>query len=411
MSVPVPLLLLLLADQNAKLEQRNQSLEKSNKDLSQQLRQVKMESSAMKKDLQGTQEREKRAQQDTKRDIDRLKHGAQSSNELTRLEAKSDLAGVEVRELKRQLLEKGVLAPKREEPEEVVERPPVGTLELGEDIFTARLLLKLGFMKKVEEARRVRLEDLDSDDADEDDGLSKSTCDLSENAEENVSGIVIPEVDGDRGVKLVKYGWPVVCTVTFCTQIVVLSIMLLHGLDPSSGACFKEEPSIEAWWCLHVSKALAMGVAGTLMGKELMDIVNYWMVAELLTPNRMLEVTFTALMRVLMTTVIVGANIAIFMNVVNPADVWLNMTALGFIATLGEDVLNVAKRGFFGHNIAKAVTGINFQLNFLSEYPKWFDYVRSTTILISGGVIVIFASISFLTPDRMCPELPTPASR
>lgn len=358
-----------------------------------ELNEVKMQYSAIKRELNVAKEQKSRLQEH-QREIEQLKCGTRSLNDITRLEAKSDLAAVELQVLRRQLLERGVLMPmlRAERGEEEEEgRPPVGTIELGEDIFTARLLLRLGLMKGQTEAEE---EDSLSSDGE------RSSMILSSS---NVAGLVVPEVEEGTSAhfKLV-YGWGGICSVTFLVQTLVLVIMLGHGLDMGEGECFEKPPPLATWLLLHASKALAMLVAGTLMGKELMDIANYWMVAELLMPKRCFEVVFTAALRVLMTITLIGANIAIFISLTNPAEVWLNMTALTFIGSLGEDVLGVAKRGVFGHPISKTMTAMNFQLSFVSEYPQWFAYVRTVTITIMASIVISFAYITFTSADPMC---------
>jgi len=358
-----------------------------------ELGEVKKESNSIKRELQAAKEQRSRLQERQK-DIEKMKSSAESLNDITRLEAKSDLATMELYSLRKQLCERGVLLPVRveKEPDEdkVEERPPVGTIELGEDVFTARLLLRLGFMKAQSEA--------EEDESLSSDGERSSLLDSS-----NVMGLVVPEVEEGTGEHFgLMYGWAGVCGSTFLVQTVVLLIMLGNGLDMGGGECFGQPPTFSMWLLLHTSKALAMLVAGTLMGKELMDIANYWMVAELLMPTRSVEVVLTALLRVVMNLTLIGANIAIFLSLTNPAEVWLNMTALAFIASLGSDVLDVAKRGVFGHHIAKTMTTTNFQLTFVSEYPAWFAHVRRVTITVMTSVVISFAYITFKSADPMC---------
>jgi len=357
------------------------------------LSRVQHECGSVKKELLAAKEQRTRLQEHQK-EIEKLKNGTQSLNDITRLEAKSDLAAVELQALRRQLLERGVLIPVRPErdPDECKEeeRPPVGTVELREDIFSTRLLLRLGLLKAKREA--------DEDEALSSDGEYSSMLDDS-----NVMGLVVPDVEeGTTAHSKLVYGWGGICSVTFFVQTVVLFIMLGNGLDMGQGECFEHPPSFSTWFLLHTSKALAMLVAGTLMGKELMDIANYWMVAELLMPNRCVEVMFTAVLRVLMNITLIGANIVIFLSLTNPAEVWLNMTALAFIASLGADVLDVAKSGVFGHHIAKMTTTVNFQLTFVSEYPHWFAYVRTVTTTVMAAIVVSFAYITFTSADPMC---------
>jgi len=200
-----------------------------------------------------------------------------------------------------------------------------------------------------------------------------------------------------------------VCLVTFALQMLVLLVNLRNGMEYYAG-CFHEPPSRMNWWLLHVSKACAMLVAGVIMGKDLMDTVNYWLVSSLLQAHQDFEVITSAILRIALTTVIVGANVAIFMQLTNPASVWLNMTALGFIAGLSQEVLSVAKQGVFGHHIGQTLTKLNFQLTFHVEYPGWFIWARAVALLISLLVVLVFATYVFISPDNMCDVGETVAS-
>ena len=55
---------------------------------------------------------------------------------------------------KRQIYESGVLLPKLPLPEPSAPEPPVGALELGEDVYSARLLIRLGVMKAHKEHKK-----------------------------------------------------------------------------------------------------------------------------------------------------------------------------------------------------------------------------------------------------------------
>lgn len=326
----------------------------------------------------------------------RLKDDTHSKHELTSLKAQTDLTAMEFRDLRKQIYDRGLLAPKREIVNEEEEaRPPVGTIELGEHVFTARLLLRLGFMKQRSERLQLELQD----GRDEDEFLHEDSFAM----DDNVMGLEVPEIEeGGKGYYYVAYGWSVICVVTIALQALVLLVMLRHGLYMGNSSCFEAPPDPTSWWLLHLSKALAMIVAGIFLGQDLMDTANYWMVSELLEPRISFEVAVSACLRIALTAIIIGANICIFMNLVNPAEVWMNMTALGFIHALGSEVLATAKRGMFGHHIAKTVTTLNFQLTFVSEYPVWFTYVQKMVVTISTSVILVFASIVFLAPDAMC---------
>merc|ERR1719253_1269626 len=100
------------------------------------------------------------------KNTDELKRGLQSKDDIVRLDSKTGLVMNEVRTLERKLMDRGLLAPPKPvepPPEDVV---PVGTLELDEDVFTARLMLRLGFMRGEAEAAEARREQENSSDFD-----------------------------------------------------------------------------------------------------------------------------------------------------------------------------------------------------------------------------------------------------
>merc|ERR1719413_251188 len=122
-----------------------------------------------------------------------------------------------------------------------------------------------------------------------------------------------------------------------------------------------------------------------------MDITNYCMVSALIETHCNWEVAITGTLRIGLTALIALANVMIFFGMNSPENVWINMTALGFIGELGEGVLLIAKRGIFGHHISKNITQLNFQLTFVSEYPRWFTTVRSVTVITMACFIGFFA--------------------
>lgn len=313
----------------------------------------------------------------------------------------SDLAVMEVRELRRQLWNRGVLQPAKEEPPEEGQPPPVGTLELGEDVFTARLLFRLGFLKQQYDA--VENGDM---------SLNSDMSDFEESSEfggkpfDHVTGIAVPEIrPGGPGYFKVVYGIIAICLATFAIQFVSLAFMLRSGVDVgSTDGCFETPPGAVRWWSLHLSKLLAMCVAGTLMGKDLLNVINYWMAAKILMPNHMWEATFTAFVRIGMRIVIVAVNVVIFLTLTNAADVWMNMTALDFVATLCDDMLVVIRSGVFGHDLAQAAIPLSFQLTFVSTYPRWFKPMRNLALLVSFCMVAVFAVVTFQIPDRICEE-------
>jgi len=334
----------------------------------------------------------------------KLSHSKTPEEVIETFERRTIHLSGELTDLKTKLTQRGLFMPPPPPPDPdpvVAERPPVGTIELGEDVFTARLLLRLGFMKAehdAEEEAKLLHNFSDSEDM--------SSSEFDSEAHENVAGIVIPEVaEGSLGERRVKVGWPAVCIFTVVIQLLALTVMFVQGMSFAGGDCYDHVPLPSEWWLLHMSKGAAMLVAATLMGRQLMDIVNYVMVAEFMFPRRSWEVVITALGRVMLSVVVVASNIVIFMRLINPADVWMNMTAFAFIASLETDMLDVAKRGVFGHDIQRTVTNLNFQLYFMSRYPEWFHLVRGIALSACAITIGVFSLVTFTMGDNMCEEV------
>jgi len=215
---------------------------------------------------------------------------------------------------------------------------------------------------------------------------------------------MVPEVmRGEEGYIEATAGWMSICIITAALQWLILAIMIAHGASPEDAQCYTKPPDAFEWWVLHSSKAFAMVITGIMMGKELMGIINYFMVSELLEPKRSFETVTTVLAQGLLTATVVAANVIVFMGLTNPVHVWTNMAALAFIASLDSDVLEAAKGGILGYHIAKNLTPLNYQLTFVANYPGWFTYVRGTTVVVCAVFIAFFAFLVFVMPDPMCP--------
>jgi len=334
-------------------------------------------------------------------------------DEVGRLKATVASNNCEFWNLKKKLYDSGVLAPPPPPPEP--DKVPVGTLELGEDIFTARLLMRLGLMKAAGEADNGRatrkdVRELRATEVSESDALSEISdghigfcrAGLVDNIDEYVTGLQVPEIEeGGQGHCAATTGWVAICVFTLAMQVLIVATLLIYGMEAGDD-CIKEPLHPRKWYMLHVSKAAATLAAGMLMGKELMDIVNYWMVSELLLARPSIEVAVSATLRFILVFFVAAANVIIFMTLTSPAGVWINMTALSFVGELGEAILGVARRGVFGHHICKAVTSVNFSLNFMTDYPWWFSYARGLALAIAGLFIMIFAVTLFLMPDNVC---------
>lgn len=398
-----------IKQENQKLQQEMHSIKQDNQKLHQEVQKLKnmLNEDQQTKALGKEMKEQQRKIQENQQNIEKLKQGIQSKDELTSLRSKADLTELEFRDLKKQIYDRGLLAPVRTEPVEE-ENPPVGTMALGEDVFTARLLLRLGFMKARHEAsaedenRRDPRQLRDTGGVDEfEQELTWEDSDFDMSMFANVTGISLPEIDEDStGYFAVTTGWLLICVGTLLLQLLILFVMIKNGMEEPD--CLKKPmtPFVSFnWWLLHMSKGLGLLVAGALMGRDIMDTINYQMVSELLEPRFTPEVYITSISRILLNGIILAATFYIFLGLTNPADCWLNMTALGFIASMGSDMLDVAKRGVFGHHIGKAITGVNFELTFLSEYPGWFKYVRGMALLITVCAIGVLAFLVFIEPD------------
>lgn len=355
--------------------------------------------------------------------LENLKKGAQSSDKLTSLESKTNLVTMEFTDLKNQIYARGLLAPKKEEPEEE-HNPDVGAIALGEDVFTARLLVHLGFKKAMKERLAAEENDKEQemeqrrgqaqpgyapfaldDEDDEDENYSRILAeDCLDDA--NVHGIADLDIEeGAAGSGQITYGWLCVCILTFVLQVLVVLILISNAEDAGEGCFEHPHPRFTyTWWLLHLSKGLAIGMAGVLMGTGLMDVVNYAMVSYLVEPRINWEVVILAAARMGLAALIAVANVVIFYYLKSPASVWINMTALAFIGELGTQMLDVARRGVFGHHIMKTMTSLNFELTFVQEYPKWFPAVRFIVLSIAMIFIAVCAGYAFLAPDFICAD-------
>lgn len=188
---------------------------------------------------------------------------------------------------------------------------------------------------------------------------------------------------------------------TLGIQVIILVVLFIAGLGES---CLKEEKAYPSmyWWVLHVSKFVALCTAGVLTGKELMDTVNFCLVSRLIERGANCEVACTALLRTSVNIFILVLQTKMYVDCAEAGDVWVNMTALGFIAGLNAQVLDIAKSGAFGHHIAKTMTAMNFQLTFLVQYPGWFKHVRNFTIGTLTVLVGLMCTYTFVTPDEIC---------
>jgi len=390
----------------------------------------------------------KKLESEHQRDLNELKKGVQSSDVLKQLQAKTDLTKMEFDDLRKQIYDRGLLAPKVEIPDDPEEPPAVGVVQLGEDVFTARLLIHLGFMKARKDEflaeraasppemaatnstgdRRTLTMGSGMQERDNSRGYTSMEVEVEEDDNEglmtgctaypdledeealaefiddsNVHGISDIEVtEGGVGHCEILYGWLFICLSTFALQALVVMI-LIQGAEDAGEGCLRKMPTRYEWWLLHLSKGLAIGVASILMGRELMDVVNYAMVSCLVEPHINFEMVFFATSRVVLAGLIGVANVLIFSYLKHPVSVWINMTALAFIGELGTGMLDVARRGVFGHHIMKTMTGINFELTFCDHYPRWFKSIRFMALAAAFVFGTICSMWAFSQEVDMCP--------
>lgn len=289
-------------------------------------------------------------------------------------------------------------------PEMPEDSPAVGTMQLEEDIYMTRLLMKLGFMRGVSEQISKAKEE-DYENSSEEDSLVVEekyygVPPLSLETLANITGLNVPETEiGSNGYYTVTRGFACVCVTTALVQVLVMSIFIKNALGEES--CIEHDVTVLDKWLLQTSKLLAMLVLGGMMGNEFMGILNYYMVCDLLLDKKDCELVCTAIFQVLLNITLMVTNVVIFVNMTSPGDVWLNMTALTFVAGLDCDVLGMAKQGFFGHSVGKSVTEVNYELTFNEQYPTWFASARRMTCIVVIGFVAICGAWVFLY------ELPT----
>jgi len=294
---------------------------------------------------------------------------------------------------KKQIYDSGVLMPKIEV--EVQEDPPVGTLELGQNALSARLLIRLGMrLYKDREAKPAY-------------GELEETGELSDDSWEHPEDLVhgLKEIEltpGMPGYFSLTKGWLGTCAFAMMLQLVALVNIFLYGLEHGDN-CLQKAPDGVHWWTLHLSKAAGTVVVGIMMAGDIMDTVNYFMVSVLLEPKLGVEILLSVVFQSLVTVLTVVANTVLFIIATSPDGIWLYVAAVGFVTELSKAVLGIAKSGILGHHIAKEVTDMNFQLCFLHQYPWWFQPVRIASYVVLFGFIMFFALYVSFLPVQECP--------
>eukprot|EP00928_Gymnodinium_smaydae_P056768 TRINITY_DN40098_c0_g1_i1.p1 TRINITY_DN40098_c0_g1~~TRINITY_DN40098_c0_g1_i1.p1 ORF type:complete len:571 (-),score=116.91 TRINITY_DN40098_c0_g1_i1:82-1794(-) len=331
------------------------------------------------------------------RDLNELKR---NTRDFDRVKSDVGVTASEFNRLKQTLNDLGVLKPPKVEvaPDQP---PPVGTIALGEDCFTASMLIKLGYMK-------VRQEERDAEELDARALAIKSDSESDESIEsaiitgmDNVHGLMAPEIqEGAKGYTVVTCLFNLICAATLFLQIFIVGCLVHYAIEPTE--CFDHEPDAAEWWILHVSKAFAVLCAGAFMAKDFMDIVNSWMVSVLLTPHIDKTIAFINVMRFMLTILIGVANVMMFEGMVSPMSVWVNMAALAFVGELGAAVIDQAKKGVFGHAIRSTITTTNYELTFVADYPWWIAIVQAGTLLFISIFVAVSAMIVFTADDVYC---------
>eukprot|EP00928_Gymnodinium_smaydae_P061443 TRINITY_DN45511_c0_g1_i1.p1 TRINITY_DN45511_c0_g1~~TRINITY_DN45511_c0_g1_i1.p1 ORF type:complete len:551 (-),score=116.38 TRINITY_DN45511_c0_g1_i1:86-1738(-) len=372
----------------------------------QEVQRLKQELTRTKDEIQGTS----RKQQETMQNLEEVKRKGLAKpgleQDVGRLKSEMGMTAtefrttaVDFRNLERRLNELGVLKPPKIELPEDAPRP-VGTVCMAEDCYTARLLVKLAYMKQAAESF-MRTRTLEHEDCDESSGSDSDANSQAALMDDNVAGLMPPEIqDGAPGFWAATKGWSAICTVTLLMQLLIVTILWHYSLTPTE--CFDYRPSQKEYMVLHVSKAAAVIVAGGLMAKDFMDIVNGLMVSVLMEPHLSFEVLFTTLCRLILYLLIGITNVRMFQGMVHPSSVWINMAALAFVGELGSAMNELGKAGTFGHAIRSCLTNINYELTFMSEYPWWIPIVQKLTLFLTALFTIFNALSAYNAEDTMC---------
>lgn len=376
---------------NALQEERRLRLQET-QGLREEMQRQKQE---MRKQQQELQQFAKELQRHAKELHLQSKLGLDHTRHATTVQAVSD----DLFQFKRQIYDSGVLLPKLPEVEEAPE-PPVGALDLGEDVYSARLFIRLGFMKANKDARKILL----SEGAPALEYSTDEEFSFGEDQEELVLGLQPIEMrKGDPGYWQITTGWFLVVLFTQFLQFVALCNLLGYAISQGD-SCLTKELSGTKWWMLHLSKAAGMLAVGALMAGRIMDTVNFLMVEVLIEKGTSIEALFFAVFRLVEIVMIIFCNLAIFITSKTPDGVWLSIPAITFVADLPESVVAMGKSGVLGHHICKQITEMQFTICLGAEYPWWFKPVRYITHVIMFGTIGAGACYAFIVPMQICPE-------
>eukprot|EP00930_Biecheleria_cincta_P027504 TRINITY_DN19311_c0_g2_i1.p1 TRINITY_DN19311_c0_g2~~TRINITY_DN19311_c0_g2_i1.p1 ORF type:complete len:517 (+),score=75.85 TRINITY_DN19311_c0_g2_i1:27-1553(+) len=302
--------------------------------------------------------------------------------------------------LERKLFDAGLVArtpvgPQRP-PEEIEKSPPVGTLSLGEDMFSARLLLKLGYLKAEMKQRGDSIES-HSDDFDSDaDYWEEDWCNM-------VSGIAEPVIPkATESYKEVSKNTFSLCVLIISVELIAIAAVMIFGLR-NGDVCVDHKMHPLGALCLHVSKALGVIVIGFSLGKRMMDNVTYVMVGMLMYRSN-IEVKMFSILNIM--TLMLGAlsNCVLFAISTSSEGVWLKTTAMVVLISMRGTALTVAKSGVLGRSLSRALNPLGYKIHVYTEYPKWFESVRRSITLFVCLFILTLATVLFLLPIPVCPR-------
>lgn len=343
-----------------------------------------------------------------KKEVEDTRHGTKDFPHQ-KLQAVSN----EFHTFQKRIFDSGVLQPKIEKPPPE-EPEPVGTPELGQDVYSARMLLRLGMKQARHGARNLyapgALSDEDPEEGpakpkvyaeDSDSVLSVSSND---SYKELLSGLPVIDVrQGERGYFSLTTGFLLVCIFTNLLQFAAVGNIIAYGLLHADD-CLEKPLSDLNWYNIHISKFFGMMVVGCFMSGDVMDTVNYVLVEILLEPKPAVEVYIFASFRILFILLVTGANGVLFIIATSPDGVWLYITAVEFVNALSRAMVEMSKSGIWGKAISKELTDMNFTLCFQHDYPWWFQPVRFISHVILFGLIGAFACYAFLMPIQICPS-------
>lgn len=378
------------------------SVESSQNNIKQELQQHSVQLDELKR--QRAQAELQREMQQMQREMQHMQQVAEQMKQdpkIFGLEHELQQSKLYVGNLERKLLDAGVLCRKPPGPErtpaQIEKSPPIGTLNLGEDMFSARLLLKLGYqkvdMEKTSEGFAETFDETFDSDTDSD-----HEC----NWLHIVSGISNPPIPKSVGsYKVLTRGTYFLCLMVVFIEFLAISEVIAFGIR-NGNVCVHDDMTPFSRFDLHMSKFLGVVVVGFLMGKRMMDNVSYAMIGMLLHSSD-LEHKIFAFLNFL--SLILGgfANGVLFAISTSPDGVWLKTSAMSVLINLRGACALVAKSGILGPTLGRSMNSVSYKLSFYAEYPPWFGSMRNMTIIATCSFILLFAGTLFVVPLPVCP--------